>query len=145
MCGIAGYLGPREIPQQVVEACLSLMHRRGPDARGSYRARTSRGLHVLLLNRRLAIIDLDERANQPFRRGSRIITLNGEIYNFIELREDLRHRDVSFRTNSDTEALLALLENHGWTALDRAEGMWAFACYDEAREELLFSRDRFGE
>src|SRR5205814_1492382 len=138
MCGIAGYLGPREIPQQVAEACLSLMHRRGPDARGSYRARTSRGLHVLLLNRRLAIIDLDERANQPFRRGSRIITLNGEIYNFIELREDLRHRDVSFRTNSDTEALLALLENHGWTGRGRAVGMWAFADYGEVLDAVVW-------
>ncbi len=145
MCGIAGYIGPRHIDEHAVQSCLRLMYPRGPDASGVYRSRTSTGSNVLLLNRRLAIIDLDERANQPFRYSDKVITLNGEIYNYVELREELRRADLPLRTLSDTEALVALLHHENWKGLDRAEGMWAFACYDESRQELLLSRDRFGE
>src|SRR5690349_13181565 len=145
MCGIAGYIGPREISRKAEQQCLELMYRRGPDASGSYRARSSNGLHVLLLNRRLAIIDLDERANQPLQYAEKIITLNGEIYNYVELREDLRKQGLRFRTTGDSEVLAALLHHRGSQGLQCAEGMWAFACYDETDQELLLSRDRFGE
>lgn len=145
MCGIAGYFGPREIPEAAVERCLTLMYHRGPDAQGCYRHRTHDGRNVLLLNRRLAIIDLDERANQPFRCGTKVLSQNGEIYNYRELRRELARGGLEFRTTSDTEVLIKLLDRDGWKALDRAEGMWGFALYDEAREGLLLSRDRFGE
>lgn len=145
MCGIAGYIGPREIPQQAVESCLKVMYRRGPDASGYYRHRTANGRNVLILNRRLAIIDLDDRARQPFRHGTKVLSLNGEIYNYLELRAELATGGISFSTTSDTEVLIKLLHRDGWQGLDRAEGMWGYALYDEATEQLTLSRDRFGE
>lgn len=145
MCGIAGYFGPRDIPEEAAKRCLELMYSRGPNASGSYRRRTATGRNALILNRRLAIIDLDERANQPFRHRDKVISLNGEIYNFIELRASLAKAGRSFVTQSDTEVLIQLLDRDGWAGLDRAEGMWGFALFDETNETLLLSRDRFGE
>src|ERR1700704_3218021 len=103
MCGIAGYFGPRDIPAQAEERCLAIMYPRGPDAFGSYRYRTRNGRNALLLNRRLAILDLDPRANQPFRHETSVITLNGEIYNYLELRRELANESVPFSTTGDTE------------------------------------------
>jgi asparagine synthase (glutamine-hydrolysing) len=145
MCGIAGYFGPRDVPPDAVERCLALMHRRGPDASGVYRHRTANGRTALVLNSRLAIIDLDERASQPFRHSTKILSLNGEIYNYLELRAELGKSGIGFCTTSDTEVLIKLLDHDGWPALDRAEGMWGFALFDEADDTLLLSRDRFGE
>jgi asparagine synthase (glutamine-hydrolysing) len=121
------------------------MYHRGPDAQGSYRHRTHNGRNVLLLNRRLAIIDLDERASQPLRCGTQVLSYNGEIYNYRELRDALAREGVAFRTTSDTEVLAQLLSGEGWRALDRCEGMWGLAQFDEAAGSLLLSRDRFGE
>ena len=81
MCGIAGYIGTSEIEPKRVETCLRLMHRRGPDHAAFFQHRYSRGQHVYLLHSRLSIIDLDERANQPFRIGSKVLIHNGELYN----------------------------------------------------------------
>jgi asparagine synthase (glutamine-hydrolysing) len=100
---------------------------------------------VLLLNARLAIVDLDERARQPYRHQDKILTFNGEIYNYVELRAELAKCGLSFSTTSDTEVLIKLLHRVGWSGLDAAEGMWAFALFDETRQVLLLSRDRFGE
>lgn len=113
--------------------------------RGTYRRRTANGRNVLILNSRLAIIDLDERSNQPFRFGRKVISLNGEIYNYVELRGELVAAGASFATDSDTEVLIQLLDREGWKGLDRAEGMWGFALVDEANDSLTLSRDRFGE
>lgn len=145
MCGIAGYFGPRHIPDDAVERCLSIMYHRGPDACGSYRRQTRNGRNVLLVNRRLAILDLDPRASQPFREQTSVISLNGEIYNYLELRSELAKKGETFATTGDTEVLVKLLHREGWPALDRAEGMWGFAFFDEVEERLLLSRDRFGE
>jgi asparagine synthase (glutamine-hydrolysing) len=121
------------------------MHRRGPDASGSYCRQTANGRTALLLNTRLAIIDLDDRARQPYRYKDKVLTLHGEIYNYIELRDELAKAGLEFGTRSDTEVLIKLLHRDGWRGLDAAEGMWAFALFDETRELLLLSRDRFGE
>jgi asparagine synthase (glutamine-hydrolysing) len=145
MCGIAGYFGPRDIPNEAAKRCIDLMYKRGPDASGVYRSRTAKGRNALILNRRLAIIDLDERASQPFRHRDKVISLNGEIYNYLELRNELSNVGASFKTESDTEVLIQLLDRDGWAGLARAEGMWGFALFDEANETLLLSRDRFGE
>lgn len=145
MCGIAGYFGPKEIPERVSNNCLGVMYRRGPDASGSYRYRTAQGRNALLLSRRLAIIDLDPRANQPFHHEGKVLSLNGEIYNYLELQAEMRKVGISFSTASDTEVLIKLLHLRGWSGLDLAEGMWGFALFDQADETLLLSRDRFGE
>lgn len=144
MCGIAGYFGPRPVPAGRFHACEALMHHRGPDGRGRYVAERA-GRHVQLLHSRLSIIDLDHRADQPFREGTQITAFNGEIYNYLELRKELTKCGETFRTTSDTEVLAKLLRRDVANGLDRCEGMWAFARYDEADGSLLLSRDRFGE
>ncbi len=119
------------------------MGRRGPDATGVYRHSVAPDRNVCLLHSRLAIIDLDPRSNQPFCDGPLALALNGEIYNFVELRDELGLD--GWRTTSDTEVLLRLVAQRGLAGLDRAEGMWAFALYDERTGALTLSRDRFGE
>ncbi|MBN2141012.1 MAG: asparagine synthase (glutamine-hydrolyzing) [Desulfovibrionaceae bacterium] len=145
MCGIAGYMGTRIIPPEREAACLALMARRGPDARGAYRHETAAGTRVLLLHSRLAIIDLERRADQPFLSGDKALIFNGEIYNYLEIKDDLRAQGHIFKTRSDTEALMALLAGQGRAGLARCEGMWALGLYDRAEGSLLLSRDRFGE
>lgn len=145
MCGIAGFFGTRYISGETVQAALKLMGRRGPDASGVRRFTTPTGRQVLLLHTRLSIIDLDSRSNQPFRVGRRWMVLNGELYNYLEMGKRLREDGAQFRTCSDTEVFLTGINREGWDVLDRAEGMWALAVYDESDGSLTLSRDRFGE
>jgi len=121
------------------------MRRRGPDHAEQRQWRNAAGRNVYLLNTRLRIIDLDPRANLPLRVGTRWIAYNGELYNYLERRAELAALGRSFETASDTEVLLRVVDQLGWEALDRCEGMWAFAIYDGADGSLLLSRDRFGE
>jgi asparagine synthase (glutamine-hydrolysing) len=145
MCGIAGYVGTRELPTDRIEACLASLAHRGPDASGHRRHLTPDGRVVDLVHTRLAIIDLDHRADQPFVDGSVSLAYNGEIYNYLELRRELEALGERFRTASDTEVLARALARWGRDALDRLEGMWAFASYDARTGELMLCRDRFGE
>ena len=145
MCGIAGFYGTRDISDAAVDACLGLMKQRGPDASGVRRLASASGLRGVMLHTRLSIIDLDPRANQPFNMGSKWLAYNGEIYNYVELREALEARGAGFSTASDTEVLLAAIDRDGLDALDRCEGMWSFAMFDDADGSLTLCRDRFGE
>lgn len=145
MCGIAGYVGPRLIEDARAEACAGLMRRRGPDAEGRSRHVTPDGRHVLLLHSRLAILDLDPRSNQPYRVDEGGLAFNGEIYNYRELAIELEREGVCLRSTGDTEVLATLLGRDGSAALERCEGMWAFAWYSTLRGSLLLARDRFGE
>jgi asparagine synthase (glutamine-hydrolysing) len=142
MCGILGAVGPgaARLDEPRCRAALACIAHRGPDAAGLWR-----GPGVVLGHRRLAIIDLDPRANQPMRRDRLTIVLNGEIYNFRDLRRDLERRGHVFTTTSDTEVLLAGILEHGIAFLDQVEGMFAFALWDERDHSLLLARDRFGE
>ena len=145
MCGIAGYQGRSPLAQERIDACLTIMNRRGPDHREARSWQSPSGAHTTLLHSRLSIIDLDPRANQPMGFDGAWILLNGEVYNFVERRKDLESAGVTLRTRSDTEVLLASIRRFGWDVLDKCEGMWAFALYDEASGQLKLSRDRFGE
>lgn len=144
MCGIAGYIGPERISDKRIADTLARMRHRGPDLQRSEYF-LSGDTHVHLLHSRLSIIDLDERSGQPFHLGSKCLIYNGEIYNYRELRQELERLGRRFVTRSDTEVLLHLLDVHGVEALDRCEGMWAFALYDRADGSLMLARDRFGE
>lgn len=144
MCGIAGFYGFSAPDDGKVANCLSLMHRRGPDASGIYRYRVASGESLCLLHTRLGIIDLDPRSNQPLQRGSKVIALNGELYNYLELKSTAEKFGV-LTTASDTETLLYLLAGLGTASLDLCEGMWAFAYFDETTGTLQLCRDRFGE
>jgi asparagine synthase (glutamine-hydrolysing) len=136
-------MGRRELDPVTTQKCLELMGRRGPDYAATQKWTNTAGNNVYLLFSRLSIIDLDERANQPFHVGSKWMVYNGELYNYLELRAELSQHE--FTTQSDTEVLLSNLHYRGWQTLDRFEGMWAFAVYDEDDGSLTLSRDRFGE
>lgn len=118
-----------------------ILHR-GPDAGGEYLDET-----VGLAHRRLSIIDLSPLGNQPMfsTDGRLVIVFNGEIYNFQELRMELERSGVSFRSQTDTEVILALYQRFGVACLDRLNGMFAFALWDKAEQTLLLARDRIGK
>lgn len=145
MCGIAGYFGQREISPDRLDTCLQRMKRRGPDSAAYRHWQNSQGNHVYLLHSRLSIIDLDPRSNQPFKEGSKWIAFNGELYNYLEVRSHLASQGETFKTESDTEVFIKAIDRSGWSILDRCEGMWALAVYDEKDGSLHLCRDRFGE
>jgi asparagine synthase (glutamine-hydrolysing) len=147
MCGIAGHIGIRIFSPARLDKCLHQMAHRGPD--GQYWVSTSfpdgkEGYYFL--HSRLAILDLDPRAAQPFRVGPLLAVYNGEIYNYLELRVQLKRFGYTFHTESDTEVLLQAILHWGWDgALARCNGQWAFAIYDARDKIFRLSRDRFGE
>ena len=101
MCGIAGHAGPTPLAPERVERTLELMRHRGPD-HGEHRSfRTPAGDSVDLLHTRLSIIDLEARSDQPFSVGSTWLAFNGELYNYVEVREELRAGGAEFRTEGD--------------------------------------------
>ena len=145
MCGIAGTWSKNEPNFARIESSLKLLCHRGPDNQKYETFKTKNGMHAALLFTRLAIIDLDPRANQPMGYGGLWLTFNGEIYNYREIRKDLEEQGLNFHTSSDTEVLLKGLHTYGWSVLNKLEGMWAIAVYDENTNRLTLCRDRFGE
>jgi asparagine synthase (glutamine-hydrolysing) len=143
VCGIAGALGA-PLDEARVERALSTMAHRGPNGRGVLRA-TIHNYAVTLLHTRLSIIDLDPRASQPMERDGLAVSLNGEVYNYLELRRELERGQARFTTASDTEVLLEAYRAWGTEAFDRLEGMWALALMDLRNQVLVLARDRFGE
>ena len=143
MCGIAGqycYGGGRP-DRRLLAAMSERLTHRGPDGEGSHI-----GESTGLIHRRLAIIDLSPDGLQPMTNEDRSLWLvfNGEIYNFIELREELIKKGHVFSSKSDTEVILHAYEEWGRDCLTRFNGMWAFALWDEKKQELFCARDRFG-
>lgn len=145
MCGIGGVLNWSEpagfdATRTAADLCAALAHR-GPDGEGTF---IERG--VLLVHRRLAIIDPTAAGRQPMTTpdGRYTIVFNGEIYNYRDLRADLTRAGVRFVTASDTEVLLALIVRDGIQALSRARGMFALAIWDNTARTLTLARDRFG-
>jgi asparagine synthase (glutamine-hydrolysing) len=141
MCGIAGIFGSDWSQTQLSAMVMSQQHR-GPDCDGMYVDPTN---IAGLGHNRLKIIDLSEAGRQPMsdRSGRYHITFNGEIYNYLELRQELQSVH-EFRTRTDTEVLLAAYEKWGAACLDRMIGMFAFAIWDEREKSLFAARDRFG-
>lgn len=142
MCGIAGFIDPslREDGRRpLLEKMLETIAHRGPDARGHYFSGP-----VALGHNRLAIIDLSDDGLQPMRREQLMLVYNGEIYNYVELRDELISKGRVFRSHCDTEVILAAYQEWGYACVERFVGMWAFAIWDEHKEELFCSRDRFG-
>jgi len=143
MCGIAGLFHaetPKPVdPSRVEGMCNALVHR-GPDGAGVW---TDHGIG--LGHRRLSIIDLGG-SPQPMHSadGRAVIVFNGEIYNFRELRRELEREGAKFRTNGDTEVILAAYQRWGLDCLEKLHGMFAFALYDLDKRQLLLARDRFG-
>lgn len=147
MCGLVAVFSPSE---QIADDDLARMRdrlsHRGPDGADSWFGSYPAG-HVALGFRRLAIIDTRHEADQPMvsADGSCVIVMNGEIYNYVELRQELRAAGRRFRTDSDTEVLLQAYEQWGDAMLSRLNGMFSFIIWDARSQQALIVRDRFGE
>ena len=144
MCGIVGVVSRDPVDGAVVGRMRDRLAHRGPDHAGLW---LSDNRQICLGHRRLAIVDLAPEANQPFVSGDGrfVITLNGEIYNFRSIREELETRGISFRTRSDTEVLVEAFRCWGEESLGRLAGMFAFALWDTVEHRLFCARDRAGE
>jgi len=147
MCGVNGVFaygaGAAAPDRAELMATREHMQARGPDGSGEWWSADRR---VGLGHRRLAIIDLDERAAQPMLSddGVLALTYNGEIYNHLALRQELEQLGVVFRTTSDTEVILRLYEREGARMVSRLRGMFAFGLYDGRKGGLLLARDPYG-
>lgn len=145
MCGIAGltlnHSNTRNVADVLSQMGQAIRHR-GPDSAGQYQDEG-----VGLCHQRLSIIDLSSGGHQPMRShsGRFVITYNGEIYNFVELRNSLIDQGVVFRSNSDTEVLIQLFEKMGTKCLDLLNGMFAIAIWDTTEKTLFLARDRLGK
>ena len=144
MCGVSGIISFDGNVQEADVARLNAgLRHRGPDFN---RVFTSPGKYASLGHTRLSIVDLDERANQPFVdiNSGLILVFNGEIYNFIELRQELISLGYRFSTSSDTEVVLRAYECWGDDCFSRFNGMWAIGIWNERESNLTLCRDRFG-
>lgn len=144
MCGIAGIFhfdNSRKVDDLVLRRITNCLSHRGPDGEGFYINQ-----NVGLGHRRLSIIDLNTGDQPMFNEDKSIaVILNGEIYNYIELREELKKLGYKFRTASDTEVIIRAYEEWGTGCQNKLNGMWAFALWDENKKQLFISRDRLGE
>lgn len=140
MCGICGSISPYD-PVAEVRAMLPKLAHRGPDDEGLWSNR-----NVALGHRRLAIVDLSQAGHQPMvaADGSLASVVNGEIYNYPDLRMELERSGASFQSHSDSEVVLHAYRAHGTAAFSKLNGMFAFGLYDVARERLFLVRDRLG-
>src|ERR1700719_1726843 len=147
MCGIAGifayHCAAISVDRGELTRIRDYMTRRGPDAAGEWRSSDGR---IGLAHRRLSIIDLSDSGAQPMvsADGKLIVTFNGEIYNYRELRKGLEARGRVFRSQSDTEVLLHLYAEKGEAMVHDLRAMFAFAIRDANRERLFLARDPFG-
>jgi len=144
MCGIAGiynYKTNLAVSNSAIIDMISVINYRGPDGDGVFTSG-----HTGLGHKRLTIIDTSERSNQPMTShyGPQTLCYNGEVYNYLELASQLSKQGTKFRTSSDTEVILELLRKEGVSALDKLNGMYAFAYWDDAKNSFLLVRDRLG-
>ena len=145
MCGIAGIFHPDSAPvdRGRLQQMIDVLAHRGPDGEGMWIDDTA---GIGLAHRRLSILDLSDAGRQPMHyEGRFILTYNGELYNYLEIREELKKKGHHFNTETDTEVLLAAYAEYGERCLQIFDGMFAFALWDREKRELFCARDRFGE
>ncbi len=143
MCGIAGFIDPslnnKGQADSLLEKMLETIAYRGPDARGKWV-----DMPVALGHNRLSIIDLSEGGNQPMHFDDYVIVFNGEMYNYLEVKAELTKKGYQFKSNSDTEVILAAYKEYGDACVGYFVGMWALVIYTKSTGRLFASRDRFG-
>lgn len=142
MCGISGVLvkDNKEVNHASLKAMNDSVRHRGPDGEGFYVSGK-----VGFGHRRLSILDLSELGAQPMKYGEDLVlTFNGEVYNYIELRASLKQKGYSFTSGTDTEVVLAAYQEWGQQCVSHFNGMWAFAIHDKKKNLVFISRDRFG-
>ena len=145
MCGICGFVSKQDISVQRLKDMNDTMYHRGPDDSGEEIYDMPDGYHVGLAQRRLSILDLSASGHQPMHSNDKQISIvfNGEIYNFKELREQLR--DYEFHSTCDTEVILAAYLKWGIACLEKLNGMFAICIYDRNLQEVFLARDRIGK
>ena len=132
MCGILFFYSKKKIiDENIFRSSLELQKHRGPDNTGVIKISNK----MLIGNVRLAITDLSEKSNQPMisDKTSNIISFNGDIYNYIELRENLKANGINFFSNGDTEVLLKQIDNYGINGINELNGKWSFVYYDKKK------------
>jgi len=141
MCGIFGIIhqNDQKIGKKELQAAIQLAAHRGPDDSGFWF-----GDKLAFAHRRLAILDLSEKGHQPMRFKKNVLTYNGEIYNYLEIKNLLKKNGYSFESKTDTEVILAAYDFWGRDCVQHFNGMWAFALYDGEKNRVFCSRDRFG-
>jgi asparagine synthase (glutamine-hydrolysing) len=143
MCGIAGIISKAGVQLQQLKQMTDAIAHRGPDGDRQW---INEEAKVGLGHRRLSIIDLTECGSQPMQVGDRyVIVFNGEIYNFIELKEALVKKGYQFQSATDTEVLVQMYDAYGEDCLAQLDGMFAFVIYDRKEDKIFGARDRFGE
>lgn len=145
MCGIAGVLSSSQpVTLATLKKMTDSISHRGPDGDGHW---LNQNHTVAFGHRRLSILDLSHNADQPMSYGNEryVIIFNGEIYNYLEIKENLLKKGYSFKTTSDTEVLLAIYQEKKEKCLEYLDGMFAFAIYDALEKSVFLARDRFGE
>jgi asparagine synthase (glutamine-hydrolysing) len=144
MCGINGAVSKRPLDTERLSSALDFLQHRGPDSRGCWQEADAT---IWLGHRRLAILDLSEKAAQPMEdeRGRTVITFNGEIYNYSILKQELVQKGYRFQSESDTEVILHAYACWGIDCVKRLNGMFAFTLYDRNQRKLYAARDRAGE
>lgn len=156
MCGIFGAVRLKGVFTEEnwyqFKELTNMISYRGPDGSGFYGIDTNNGVEnnknsftVFLGHRRLSIIDLSSQGAQPMSKGNLVITFNGEIFNYLELRMELKGKGCLFETNTDTEVILKLYEIYGEKGFAKMNGMWAFSIYDKLSNKIILSRDRFSK
>jgi asparagine synthase (glutamine-hydrolysing) len=143
MCGIAGIISPYSsfVQQDRLKLMADALKHRGPEGEGYW---TNAEQTVGFAHRRLRILDLSAQASQPLHYLHYTIIFNGEIYNYIELKDELKQHGYRFTTACDTEVIPAAYDYWGTDCLNHFDGMFAFAMFDGRKEEVFISRDRFG-
>jgi len=144
MCGIVGiyhFKSQGNVAAAALESMCKVIAYRGPDGQGYYYDGA-----VGLGHKRLTIIDTSERSNQPMESADNtsVICYNGEVYNYLEIKDELVAEGVDFRTTSDTEVILELYRKKGIDCLHRLNGMFAFAIWDKNKQRLFLASDRVG-
>lgn len=146
MCGFSGFTGMYENREDIIKRMSDRIIHRGPDMGGYFMGGDNDRNAVTLGFRRLSILDLREAAGQPMRNADQsvVVVFNGEIYNFMDLRQVLEKKGYTFRTNCDTEVLLHGYEEYGTGLAERLRGMFAFVVWDRKQGILYGARDYFG-
>ena len=146
MCGICGFIEKKSCSEELLTDMIDEIRYRGPDDRGVFMDQLQCGCQLGLAHRRLAILDLSANGHQPMssESGRTVISFNGEIYNFKELRRQLEQKGCHFRTGTDTEVILYAYETWGIEAVSRLNGMFAFALFDREAQCVYLVRDRMG-
>lgn len=142
MCGISGVINKNnyKIKKEEIKSINDLIYHRGPDDEGFYF-----GKNFAFGHRRLSILDLSSDGHQPMTYLDKyVITYNGEVYNYLEIKEELQKDGYTFCSHTDTEVILASYDKWGENCVNRFNGMWAFAIYDKEKNIIFCSRDRFG-